>query len=1197
MKVNRLHRALMALLQAGLWNRPVAEEAVAGLTEADWKALFLKACAHTVQGVAFDGVKLLPSSCKPPREILVKWLLETQKVEEENLHMNRVLGRVSAEWGKRGIHPVLMKGQGIARMYRTPNHRVCGDIDWYFPLAEMRIRAEQWAVREGAQPETDGDGDVHYVWKGIIIEHHRTWIQLSKPSSRRYLLGLEKEMGFEEQNGLSVLSPVLNLLLLNMHVLKHALVMGIGWRQVCDMAVAYRFYHGKYDGKELKRVIGELGLNSWTNLLHEVLVKELGLEEEVLPFELTKHPDTSELVEQINQDGNMGMHREGANFKELSRWGRMKYMLRGLPAKCRLYSRYAPAEWVWRPLSLFAHRWKNTALMQEWGRCVWMWKQVKGYRKWIITSAFLELIAMLLSLAGIYFSKQAIDIATGAMTGDLWWMAGSMVACMATGIVLGIWAPWMTDRTFLKVERVLQQKLMNRLMGASWCSVQQWHTGDMLNRLTKDVDEGLDWVVYAMPTAFVTLCKLLASFGFLCMLDARIAWVILLSTPLLLFSKLYYKRMRALSKERKACESRKEAVMQESLVNRMFISALGGEENRQGLLDKEQTRSVELGLEQLRLGIYSKSVLNAVFSSGFFFTFWVGLYYLWVGWITFGALTAFIQLVGRIQGPVLQLIGFVPQFIKVSTAVDRMRELEGSERAHPRGEKLLKDLTALELNRVYFGYDRNLVVRNLNLSVERGESVAIVGPTGGGKTTLMRLVMGIVEPHQGDVQVMADGRVYHAREVNAKNFVYVPQGNSLFSGTIRSNLLWVKPDASEEECREVLSLACADFVWKLPQQLDTVVGEKGMGLSEGQAQRLAIARALLMPGKVWVFDEVTSALDDLTSKQLMQNLQRSGQDKLMLFVTHDECVMNQCKKVIYMDKEKTRYHFEVAELSFDCLLPASWKVSNCLPSFKPFYREGGTDSPAFTLVVNEQNEQEGQREGRLIEKTDSDLGHVELFATDSGYAFYLGYDEKITIHQMTANKDFSCVNAWVCPDDPHLATVLTSMVRIVYSQRILAFQGIAIHASTVIKDGKGFAFLGKSGTGKSTHSSLWRTVWGDEVELLNDDNPIVRVIEDDVWIYGSPWSGKTRCFKDKKVKLGGIVKLNQAPMNKCEIVKGVKAWIAVYPSCCLINEDEVMTDALHCTLNRVAEKVRIGMMDCLPDEEAARVCEKNMNIK
>ena len=1197
MKSPRIHNALMALLQSGLWNTPVKEEAISQLTDADWNQLFLKAREHTVQGVAFDGIKKLPSTCKPPRDILIKWLLDTQKIEDDNRLMDQTLDEMLSRWKKKGIQPVLMKGQGVAQMYEVPQHRLSGDIDWYFPSVEMRNRANSWAEKEGVNPQTDSDGDVHYVWNSIIIEHHQTWIQLSKTSSRRYLRKLELQYGFEEQQGVRVLHPILNLLLLNMHILKHALVMGIGWRQVCDLAVAYRFYQGKYDQKTLHQAIEQLGLSHWTNLLHEVLVKELGLNPAYLPYEQTKHPDTTELVEQINKDGNMGMHRGTANFEELSRWGRLKYILCGLPEKCKLYSRYAPGECFWRPVSLFSHRMTNTALAAEWRRCVWMWGLVKGYRRNIIFSAVLELIAMLLSLTGIYFSKQAIDIATGAQTGDLWMMAGSMVACMALGIVLGIWAPWITDRTFLKVQKDHQQRLMGLLMGTSWSGAQQWHTGDMLNRLTKDVDESLEWVVYSFPMAGVTMCKLLASFAFLCMLDARIAWVILLSTPLLLFSKIYYKRMRALSKERKACESRKEAVMQESLVNRLIISALGGEKNRQNLLETEQVKSVELGLEQLKLGIYSKSVLSSVFSSGFFFTFLVGLYYLSVGWITFGALTAFLQLVGRVQGPVLQLIGFVPRFIRVSTSVDRMKELEEGEHSCSRGRELLSDLSKLELRGVTFRYDRDEVIKNMNLSVSRGESVAIVGPTGGGKTTLMRLVMGILEPDQGTVKIFADSRNWESKEINAKNFVYVPQGNSLFSGTIRSNLEWVKPEVTDEELKEVLDEACADFVWGLPQKLDTVIGEKGVGLSEGQAQRLAIARALLMPGKVWVFDEVTSALDDLTAVRLMTNLLKAGEDKLMLFVTHDECVQKQCKKVIYMDKDKIRYHFEVAELPFDCLLPASLKVKECFPSFGPFFRKGIDENPIFSLVVHSQHKQTEQREGKLIEKTDSDLGHVELYGTENGYHFYLGYDEQTTIHRMVANKDFSCVNAFICLDDPHLPTVLTSMVRIVYSQRILFFKGIAIHASSMIKDGKGFAFLGKSGTGKSTHSNQWKAVWGDEVELLNDDNPVIRVEENLVWIYGTPWSGKTRCYKDKKVPLGGIVKLNQAPKNECQIVKGVKAWIAVYPSCCLINDDETMTSLLHETLNGVVEKVKIGLLDCLPNEEAARICEKNINEK
>lgn len=529
----------------------------------------------------------------------------------------------------------------------------------------------------------------------------------------------------------------------------------------------------------------------------------------------------------------------------------------------------------------------------------WLHQIVRPYRGRILLSAVIDLFGMGLSLVAIYLSKYAIDIATGAAEGRLWEAAGMMVGCVLLSMAAGMSATWVSEQTRMKLTIDLQMQLSDRLMMSAWKDSSRWHTGDLLTRLGSDVSEVVSMLVYTFPSVGVISIKLLASFLFLSTLDTSLAWMLLLSTPFLLLSKLYYKRMRALSKAHKEVGSRIFSLLQENISSRVLIRSLGASAVRRGKLADSQKESYAIGMRQLNLSAYSKGVLQFVFSMGYFTAFLWGLHRLSTDAITFGSMIAFVQLVSRVQGPVLQLISFVPGLIRVRASIDRLEELEAGETFLPVGNEVYPRPQRVEYQGVHFGYEKEDLYRGgLDVVFLPGEPVAIAGPTGVGKTTLVRLLMGLVRPRTGSVRLVADGQPYDVATLSRKNFVYVPQGNSLFSGSIRDNLLLAFPKASEKRLREVLHTACADFVLALPQGLDTRVGESGYGLSEGQAQRLAVARALLQPGKICIFDEVTSALDADTARKLVDNLLREGQDKIQVFVTHDPMLMQHCRKIL-----------------------------------------------------------------------------------------------------------------------------------------------------------------------------------------------------------------------------------------------------------------------------------------------------------
>ena len=528
----------------------------------------------------------------------------------------------------------------------------------------------------------------------------------------------------------------------------------------------------------------------------------------------------------------------------------------------------------------------------------WIRKESKPFHTAILYSAIVDLLSMGLSLAAIYFSKQSIDIATGNQSGDLWTHAMLMIACIIGSMTAGILSPWITERVSMKFQIQLQTLLNGRMMDASWKSAQRWHTGDILTRLVKDCSEVVQLVVFTVPNLCVTLIELAAALLFLFMLDTRIAWLILLSTPLLLISKVYYKRMRKLSKDWKENDSQVTSVLQENTNSRLLIAALGAEKARKTLLEEGLQTRFHTGMEQMKIAIFSKAVLQSVFHIGYFLAFLIGIYYLSENLITFGTMVAFIQLVGRAQAPILQVISFVPGLIRVRTSVERVMELDECPSRRIRKRGIIRQAEGLTVNNLQFGYNEHKIIKGMNFTIKAGEPLAIMGHTGAGKTTLIRLIAGILEPDKGNTILKGDGNEWDTAELERTNFVYVPQGNSLFSGSIRENLRMVCPNVTEDCLKEVLEVACADFVWELPQGLDTEIGENGYGLSEGQAQRLAVARALLLPGSVWIFDEVTAALDAKTAHQLVTNLLERGKEKIILFVTHDAALKEQCAQTI-----------------------------------------------------------------------------------------------------------------------------------------------------------------------------------------------------------------------------------------------------------------------------------------------------------
>ena len=409
----------------------------------------------------------------------------------------------------------------------------------------------------------------------------------------------------------------------------------------------------------------------------------------------------------------------------------------------------------------------------------------------------------------------------------------------------------------------------------------------------------------SLPNFIVNATQLVASLVLLYIFDATLALMLGVGMPLILIgSRAFYRKMVSYTAEIKRTESDINTLMLETLSNQTIIRTFERQEqeiNKLGLIQGKLYQQVK---RRIGLTIYGNVMANAAFSGGYAVAFLWSAWGILRGTITFGTMTSFLQLVTRIQKPLSELMSLVPSMISAKAGLDRLVNLlEFQREGYDEPSRILQGNLSLNVESIHFRYDEQspYIYKDFSFSVRSGQMIAIMGETGSGKTTLLRLLLGLIKPEAGRISIQNLEHGLTVGESTRNNFVYVPQGNSLLSGTIRENLLVGDSLADERKLRQVLKIAAADFVWELPDGLDTVVGEQGQGLSEGQAQRIAIARSLLRPGKIMLFDEATSALDGGTEALFLENIRRYLKDRIILFITHNEEVAEVCDEIIHIE--------------------------------------------------------------------------------------------------------------------------------------------------------------------------------------------------------------------------------------------------------------------------------------------------------
>ena len=533
----------------------------------------------------------------------------------------------------------------------------------------------------------------------------------------------------------------------------------------------------------------------------------------------------------------------------------------------------------------------------------WFWRTSRGIRMKSVVNIILGLTVVGMDFAFIWATKMTIDTATGESTHPLWAGCALLVGIGLANIAISFARRWTSALLGVKSQNLMQQRAFARLMHSVWTGKEQFHSGDVMNRLIRDANEITSVITDTLPAALCVCVRLVLAFLYLFHFDSWLALIVLVLAPLfLLLSKVYIKKMRLLTREIRNTDSRIQSILQESIQHRMVLKTL---EQTDGMVERlAQTQDHLHGQVKHKtlFSSFSNLTVNLGFTAGYLLTFIWGVYRLDAGAITYGTMLAFIQLVGQIQGPFRDMTRFVPAIIGALTAAERMKQLEQTPVEETGGQIHFPQGAGIRFSNVTYRYQdghRNILC-NFSFDFTPGSTTAILGETGAGKTTMIRLILALLSPSQGHVEFYDKERTASASPSTRCNLVYVPQGNTLLSGSIRDNLLLGNPKATEEDMHRALDMACANFVLSLPDALDTICGEGGTGLSEGQAQRIAIARALLRQGNVLLLDEATSALDTETERQLIENIARQAKEKhqTILFITHRPAVVEYCKKTL-----------------------------------------------------------------------------------------------------------------------------------------------------------------------------------------------------------------------------------------------------------------------------------------------------------
>ena len=538
------------------------------------------------------------------------------------------------------------------------------------------------------------------------------------------------------------------------------------------------------------------------------------------------------------------------------------------------------------------------------GYVVWLWHNTVGIRLNMLVRIAVGIGRVLLGLLMVWLCKQFIDVTIRTGTeDDIVVMVAYIIATVLGSILCRQLYYYWGVRAEAKQSTSIRLRIFSHLFRRQMFDHKELHSGDISSRLEKDISTVSSATTSIIPDLSVTAVQLIGAFLLMQSLDDRLAWLLLLLTPVfILIGKLVAWKIRKMTQAIRQQESIIQMLVQEAMEHNAVLRSLESGDWVTQRLDHMQYDLRMKIKHRAYFTVLFRLLIATSFSLGYIVAFiWGGLQ-LRTGAITFGVMTSFLQLVSQIQQPILQMVNMMPQMFQASASIDRLEEMEHMEAEEARHDErhFMKGPLGLNMHDINFRYastDHD-ILSHFSHQFEPGSKTALMGHTGAGKTTLFRLLLALIRPEAGKMTLFNAERQQPVSESTRTNFVFVPQGNTLMSGTIRYNLMLAKPDATDDEMRDVLHTAMADFVFSLPNGIDTECGERGGGLSEGQAQRIAIARGLLRPGNVMLLDEISASLDEQTERELYSRLFAAYPQKTMIFITHRPVVCEQCDEVV-----------------------------------------------------------------------------------------------------------------------------------------------------------------------------------------------------------------------------------------------------------------------------------------------------------
>lgn len=541
---------------------------------------------------------------------------------------------------------------------------------------------------------------------------------------------------------------------------------------------------------------------------------------------------------------------------------------------------------------------------EEWK---WIFSYSRKYTKVIICYTIIGIISSTLGLVSSVASKYMIDIITGYQFEKLWLVAVIMVSSMVVSLLFTSLVNRYSTKLSIYVNNDMQADIFDRIIDADWLSISQFENGDILNRFNNDVNTVASNAVSWLPNLIIYVYSIAATLAVILYYDATMALIALLSAPILLLSGRYLMRKNS-EYRRKVLEVNSKLMNYEveTFYNFDTIKSFGVMEHYSKGLRGWQERFKQTNLAYNLFTIKTNIGMSVLSAGVSFLAFGYCLFRLWTGDILYGTMTLFLEQRSKLSNQFSNLVRIIPGMLNSAVSARRIRELvELPREVHmPEQSERMRQAArhgfTVQLEHVNFAYiQEHRVLTDSNFIASPGEIVALVGPSGEGKTTMLRMILGLLHPNQGTAQLVTqDGETVPIHADTRRYFSYVPQGNTLMSGTIADNLRVVKEDATEEEIKQALETACAwEFVQKMPDGIHSLLGTRGRGVSEGQAQRISIARAVLRDAPILLLDEATSALDVATERQVLRNIMHRHPNKTCIVTTHRPSVLNLCQRI------------------------------------------------------------------------------------------------------------------------------------------------------------------------------------------------------------------------------------------------------------------------------------------------------------